>query len=83
MSDQPKTEKSPTQSERDSVVAKGATQNTGGARLRVRKIRHSPAADPKLVKAFYAVAVDLRKKRLQKDNAPKEDERTKVPVAKR
>ena len=44
------------------ATVKFGGKGTLGAR--VRKIRHSPAADPELVKSFYAIARELRKKRL-------------------
>jgi hypothetical protein len=49
------------------LVAHGKSKPRSTATPRVRKIRHSPVADPKLVYSFYLAARKLRKQRLEKD----------------
>ena len=65
------------------LVAHGKSKPSGAATPRVRKIRHSPVADPKLVQAFYLVARELRKKRLEKnvrqEKVPAKDAHPEVP----
>ena len=49
------------------LVTHGKSKYSGTATLRVRKIRHSPVADPKKLEAARKSVQKLKRQKLQKD----------------